>query len=90
MKLANSCAALFARWIHQLGPCFSFSFGAAGGITGQVGGLVNYIIFSFWIFVSFAGWIVALSSLSALQHYENDTGISAGETAATELQRPRC
>lgn len=71
------------------GPYFSFSFGAAGGITGQVGGLVNYIIFSFWIFISFAGWIVALSCLSALQHYENDTGISAGETATTQLQGPR-
>ncbi|KAK9918602.1 hypothetical protein WJX75_005254 [Coccomyxa subellipsoidea] len=51
---------------------------AAGRISGQVGGPVNYAIYSFWIFISFAGWAIALGSMSALQHYENKTGISDG------------
>lgn len=51
-------------------------FHAAGTITSQLGGVVNYAIFSFWLFISFAGWIIALSCLSALQRYENDTGLS--------------
>ncbi|BDA49382.1 hypothetical protein COCOBI_13-4940 [Coccomyxa sp. Obi] len=50
----------------------------AGRISSQVGGPVNYAIFSFWIFISFAGWAIAMSSMSALQHYENKTGISDG------------
>ncbi|CAL8462068.1 g1599 [Coccomyxa elongata] len=47
-----------------------------GTITSQLGGVVNYAIFSFWLFISFAGWIIALSCLSALQRYENNSGLS--------------
>jgi hypothetical protein len=50
----------------------------AGRMSGQFGGVVNYTIFSIWLFMAFAGFAIFLSSLSALQHYENETGISDG------------
>ncbi len=64
-------------------------FDAAGTITGQLGGVVNYAIFSFWLFISFAGWIIALSCLSALQHYENTSGLSV-DGEAMPLLLPLC
>lgn len=63
-------------WLFNRGE---FTF-LTGKISGQVGGPINYAIFSFWIFMSFAGFAIAMSSMSALQHYENKTGISDGET----------
>jgi hypothetical protein len=50
----------------------------SGKLSGQLGGAVNYSIFSLWLFLSFAGFAIFMSSLSALQHYENETGISDG------------
>lgn len=47
-------------------------------MSGQFGGAINYTIFSIWLFLAFSGFAIAMSSLSALQHYENETGISDG------------
>lgn len=57
----------------------------AGRMSGQLGGAINYSIFSLWLFLAFVGFAIAMSSLSALQHYENKTGISDGVLSASFL-----
>ena len=37
---------------------------------------MNYAFFSLWLALGFSGWIIACSGLSALQRYENHSGIS--------------
>ena len=54
----------------------------AGPLSSQVGGPANYSYFSFWLFIAFAGWAISLGSLSALQHYENRSGLSDGPGGA--------
>lgn len=54
----------------------------AGPLSSQVGGPVNYLFFCFWLFIAFAGWAITLGSLSALQHYENKSGLSDGGNGA--------
>ncbi len=39
---------------------------------------MNYAFFSVWLALGFSGWIIACSGLSALQRYENHSGISDG------------
>ena len=37
---------------------------------------MNYAFFSLWLALGFSGWIIACAGLSALQRYENHSGIS--------------
>ena len=37
---------------------------------------MNYAFFSVWLALGFSGWIIACAGLSALQRYENHSGIS--------------
>ena len=37
---------------------------------------MNYAFFSVWLALGFSGWIIACSGLSALQRYENHSGLS--------------
>lgn len=60
----------------------------AGRLSSQVGGPINYSFFSFWVFMGFAGFAITLGSLSALQHYENKTGLSDGPTGGWCVRLP--
>ena len=44
---------------------------------------MNYAFFSVWLALGFSGWIIACAGLSALQRYENHSGISDGLTTVT-------
>ena len=54
----------------------------AGPFTSQLGGPVNYAFFSLWLALGFSGWMIACACLSALQRYENHSGISDGQFSA--------
>ena len=47
-------------------------------MSAPFGSRLNYFFFAFWLFMAYAGWAIALGSLSALQHYENHSGLSDG------------
>ena len=49
-----------------------------GAFSAPFGSRLNYCSFAIWLFLAYAGWAIALGSLSALQHYENNSGLSDG------------
>ena len=74
--ILSEYAALCVFW-----DCYRASFltllqHSAGPMTSQLGGPVNYAFFSLWLALGFSGWIIACSGMSALQRYENHSGIS--------------
>ena len=44
---------------------------------------MNYAFFSLWLALGFSGWIIACAGQSALQRYENHSGISDGTIVMT-------
>ena len=55
-------------------------------MSAPLGSRLNYFFFVFWLFLAYAGFSIALGSLSALQHYENHSGLSDGTNGEEMLE----
>ena len=74
------------RILYTLTPVMACG---TGPISSQLGGPVNYAFFSVWLALGFSGWIIGCAGLSALQRYENHSGISVlGELPQSSSMHP--